>query len=620
MIPKETIDKIFETLKIEEVISDFVDLKKRGVNYIGRCPFHNEKTPSFTVSPIKGIYKCFGCGVGGNAVKFIMEIEKFNYPEALKFIANKYNIEVVEKELDENQIKKINERDAMFMLIQFSAKYFQNELWNTKEGKSIGLRYFKERSFNEEIIKKFNLGYSPHGNSLSASALKNNYDAKVLVDSGMSIKKSNALIDRFQDRIIFPIESYSGRVLGFGGRSLKNTAKAKYVNSPESLIYSKSKVLYGLHYSKKSIAKENNCYVVEGYTDVISMHQNGIENVVSASGTALTIQQIRIINRLSSTITLLFDADEAGMNATFKSIDMILSEGMSVKIVIFPETEDPDSYSKKLSETEFKSFLENNCLDFVEYKVRVLNLKDEKNPEQNIKIKKSILHSISCIPDALSRYQYSRTYSSILEMSEEVMLQEISLNRDRVYEKITDTTQKIEKKEEETKLYKLEKELIRILINYGNENFLYEEEEENVAKMIINELQSDSIVLFDNKLKMIFDTIVKVIKAEGFLNTEILINNNDIGTTCIDLISQKYSISDNWSLQHKIGTVREIEKMKKTTEKAILSLKKEHVNININNLRKNIEDGGFSNDDIKELNRLTKIKTEISKVLGRNIE
>ena len=620
MIPKETIDKIFEVLKIEEVISDFVELKKRGVNYIGRCPFHNEKTPSFTVSPIKGIYKCFGCGVGGNAVKFIMEIEKFNYPEALKFIANKYNIEVLEKELDENQIKKINERDAMFMLIQFSAKYFQNELWNTKEGKSIGLRYFKERLFNEEIIKKFNLGYSPHGNNLSSSALENNYEAKVLVDSGMSIKKSNTLIDRFQDRIIFPIESYSGRILGFGGRSLKNTAKAKYVNSPESLIYSKSKVLYGLYYSKKSIAKENNCYVVEGYTDVISMHQNGIENVVSASGTALTIQQIRIINRLSSTITLLFDADEAGMNATFKSIDMILSEGMSVKIVIFPETEDPDSYSKKLSETEFKSFLENNCLDFVEYKVRVLNLKDEKNPEQNIKIKKSILHSISCIPDALSRYQYSRTYSGILEMSEEVMLQEISLNRGRIYEKIDDTTQKIEKKEEETKLYKLEKELIRILINYGNENFLYEQEEENVAKMIINELQSDSIVLFDNKLKMIFDTIVKVIKAEGFLNTEILINNNDIGTMCIDLISQKYSISDNWSLQHKIGTVREIEKMKKTTEKAILSLKKEHVNININNLRKNIEDDGFSDNDIKELNRLTKIKTEISKVLGRNIE
>ena len=620
MIPKETIDKIFEVLKIEEVISDFVELKKRGVNYIGRCPFHNEKTPSFTVSPIKGIYKCFGCGVGGNAVKFIMEIEKFNYPEALKFIANKYNIEVLEKELDENQIKKINERDAMFMLIQFSAKYFQNELWNTKEGKSIGLRYFKERLFNEEIIKKFNLGYSPHGNNLSSSALENNYEAKVLVDSGMSIKKSNTLIDRFQDRIIFPIESYSGRVLGFGGRSLKNTAKAKYVNSPESLIYSKSKVLYGLYYSKKSIAKENNCYVVEGYTDVISMHQNGIENVVSASGTALTIQQIRIINRLSSTITLLFDADEAGMNATFKSIDMILSEGMSVKIVIFPESEDPDSYSKKLSETEFKSFLESNCLDFVEYKVRVLNLKDEKNPEQNIKIKKSILHSISCIPDALSRYQYSRTYSGILEMSEEVMLQEISLNRGRIYEKIDDTTQKIEKKEEETKLYKLEKELIRILINYGNENFLYEQEEENVAKMIINELQSDSIVLFDNKLKMIFDTIVRAIKEEGFLNTEILINNDDISTICIDLISQKYSISDNWSLQHKIGTVREIEKMKKTTEKAILSLKKEHVNIKINNLRKNIEDGGFSNDDIKELNRLTKIKTEISKVLGRNIE
>ena len=226
MIPKETIDKIFETLKIEEVISDFVDLKKRGVNYIGRCPFHNEKTPSFTVSPIKGIYKCFGCGVGGNAVKFIMEIEKFNYPEALKFIANKYNIEVLEKELDENQIKKINERDAMFMLIQFSAKYFQNELWKTKQGKSIGLRYFKERSFSEEIIKKFNLGYSPHGNNLSSFALANNYEAKALVDSGMSIKKSNTLIDRFQDRIIFPIESYSGRVLGFGGRSLKNTIKA----------------------------------------------------------------------------------------------------------------------------------------------------------------------------------------------------------------------------------------------------------------------------------------------------------------------------------------------------------------------------------------------------------
>ena len=346
MIPKETIDKIFEAARIEEVVSGFVQLKKRGANFIGHCPFHDEKTPSFTVSASKGIYKCFGCGKGGNSVSFVMEHEHYSYPEALKYLAEKYSIEVVEKELTPEQNIRANDRDSLYVISSFANKFFQQQLWGREEGKIVGLSYYKERGFTEETIKKFQLGYSPkQKDALSKEAIKSSFQQKYLEDSGLSIIKNKSALDRFRERMMFPIHSFSGRVLGFGGRTLQKNNKAKYVNSPESLIYLKSKILYGIYFAKQHISKQNNCFIVEGYTDVISLHQAGVENVVSSSGTSLTSEQIKLINRFTKNITILFDGDAAGLKASFRSIDMILAEGMNVKVVLFPDGEDPVSYT-----------------------------------------------------------------------------------------------------------------------------------------------------------------------------------------------------------------------------------------------------------------------------------
>jgi DNA primase len=326
MIPKNTIDEIFETVKIEEVVGDFVSLKKRGVNLLGLCPFHNEKTPSFTVSPAKGIYKCFGCGEGGNSVSFLMDKEHYSYPEALKYLAKKYNIEIIEEELTAEQTEMANEKDSLYILSTYAKNFFAEKLWDTDEGKNIGLNYFSERGYTNEIIKKFELGYSPKKkNIFTQTAIKSSYSEDYIIKSGLGFNIENqGTIDRFRERVMFPIHSFSGRILGFGGRALNPNAKAKYQNSPESLIYNKSKILYGIFFAKNAISKNNNCYIVEGYTDVISLHQKGVENVVSASGTSLTLDQIKLINRFTKNITILFDGDAAGVKASFRGVDMIL--------------------------------------------------------------------------------------------------------------------------------------------------------------------------------------------------------------------------------------------------------------------------------------------------------
>lgn len=634
MIPKETIDLIFEASRIEEIVGDFVMLKKRGVNYIGNCPFHNEKTPSFTVSPTKGIYKCFGCGKGGNSINFVMEIEHFNYPEALKFVAKKYNIDVVEKEMTSDQLDHANEKDSLFIVSNFANTYFQDMLWKTEEGKSVGLSYFKERGFTEETIKKFELGYSPKGKSaFSKAALKKAYDKKILISSGLSLINENSgeLFDRFKERTMFPIHSYSGRTLGFGGRAFSIKAKAKYLNSPETLIYHKSKILYGLNFAKNSISKEGQCYIVEGYTDVISMHQNGIENVVSASGTALTLGQIKLINRLAQNVILLFDSDEAGVKATYKSIDMILKEGMSVKIVPFPEGDDPDSFSKKLSTEDFKSFLNTKAIDFIDYKIKISQLQSLTDPTKITTIKRNIIESISCIPDSLNRSQYCKTYSKKLDINEKTLLKEVGKSRmnissfdPKIIKKDYNYSIQNNKKEKlrpEEKLFKLEEEILRILINYGNDSFTIDKEEENVAALIITELASDNIKFTQPKLAEIYNEIIKIINERGLIDLQYFINheNQDISITIIDLISNKHNISNNWIDRHKIYTGREDEKMRVTTEKAILSLKKGHVDKQITDLQHKIKEGEISADEIKLLNQLTKIKTQIAKLLGRNI-
>ena len=419
MIPKETIDKIFENARIEEVVSGFVQLKKRGANFIGYCPFHDEKTPSFTVSASKGIYKCFGCGKGGNSVSFVMEHEHYSYPEALKYLAEKYNIEVKEKEMTPEQSIRANDRDSLYVISSFANKFFQQQLWETEEGKAIGLSYYKERGFSEETIKKFHLGYSPkQKDALSKEALKSSFQKKYLEDSGLSIIKNESAMDRFRERMIFPIHSFSGRVLGFGGRTLQKDNKAKYVNSPESLIYLKSKILYGIYFAKQHISKQNNCYIVEGYTDVISLHQAKVENVVSSSGTSLTSEQIKLINRFTKNITILFDGDAAGLKASFRSIDMILAEGMNVKVVVFPNGEDPDSFAQKCSQEALINYLEENQKDFITFKTNILSKDTNEDPAKRVEMIKDIASSIAQIPDDIGRSEYIKECSRMLRVKD----------------------------------------------------------------------------------------------------------------------------------------------------------------------------------------------------------
>tara|TARA_B100000900_G_scaffold109025_1_gene90946 strand:- start:9112 stop:11001 length:1890 start_codon:yes stop_codon:yes gene_type:complete len=628
MIDAETIDKIFETARIEEIIGDFVDLKKRGVNYLGRCPFHNEKTPSFTVSPTKGIYKCFGCGKGGNVVNFVMEIEHYNYPEALKYIANKYSIEVVENELTFEQKTKKNKKDNHYLITDYAKEIFKKNLSNN-EGKNIALRYFKERGISEHMIEKFELGYAMSNPSfLTNSALKNNYKPQLLIDAGLSLanENNNKIIDRFIDRIIFPIHSFTGRVLGFGGRALKESAKAKYLNSPETLIYHKSKVLYGLFQSKTEIKKEDNCYIVEGYTDVISLFDKGVKNVVSASGTALGVEQLRLISRITENITLMFDADDAGIKATYRTIDLALQEGLEVNVVIFPDGEDPDSFSKNNSEEELKLFLQSKKLNFIDYKILISKLNSIIDPKEITIVKRNIFSSVAQINDTLVRSEYCKMYAKKLNVKEEIMLKEITNIRANINFHISkkNNTRLVNKSKnitDKTKLYTYEEEIIRLLINYGNEKINFNNSPISVAEMIINDLKIDNICFSHSILDKIYKKITSEYSTNNIIDFDKLIkeNDNEINSLVINLISNQHSISVNWKEQHKIFTAHENQKMQKTTEKAILSLKKCHLEIKIKKLQEKINRHSEDVSLLKELTDLTKIKTEIAKILGRNV-
>lgn len=631
MIPQDTIDKIFDTVRVEEIVGDFVELKKAGVNYKGRCPFHDEKTPSFVVSPTKGIYKCFGCQKGGNSINFIQEVQGVSYPEALRYAADKYNIEIEEQELTPEQESRMSAKESQFIATKFANDYFQDILWNTEDGKAIGLSYFKERGFSEETIKKFELGYSPKkANSFGKEAIKAGYDTDVLVASSLIGKNENGeSYDKFKDRTIFPIHSYTGKVIGFGGRAFNPDAKSKYLNSGETLIYDKSKVLYGLNLSKQAISKADKCFIVEGYTDVISMHQNGVENVVSASGTALGPQQIQLIKRSTNNVTLLFDGDKAGVKATLRSIDLCLKAEMNVKIVSFPDGEDPDSLAKKLSTEEFHDFLEDNAVNFVDYLIEIYNLKNANDPAQIIEIKKKIIQSISEIPDVFSREEYCKIYHQKLGIDEVKLIEQVNKARARISsspsrnlapKKASSAKKKLDKNPE-NKLQKQEEEILRLLINYGNETFIVEEEEESVAAMIINELKDDGIEFSTPIFNELYQKIIAKIEATGFISNKDFINSSkeSISSLAVNLIANPHTISENWEERHKIYTGLESQKMKKTTEKAILSLKKGIVDLEIANLQKEIKEGTIEAEGIKKLSELTKVKTQIAKLLGRNI-
>lgn len=624
MIPKETIDEIFEAAKIEEVVADFVTLKKRGANLLGLCPFHNEKTPSFTVSPSKGIYKCFGCGEGGNSVSFLMDKEHYTYPEALKYLANKYNIEIIEQEMSEEQVERANEKDSLYIISKFANSFFTKNLWESDEGKKIGLNYFKERGYEEDIIKKFELGYSPQKKDVfTKAALQKLYSKEYILKSGLSIEvQNNELIDRFRERVIFPIHSFSGRILGFGGRALNPNAKAKYQNSPESAIYNKSKILYGIFFAKNSISKKDNCYIVEGYTDVISLNQKGVENVVSASGTALSVDQIKLINRFTNNITILFDGDTAGIKASFRSLDLILKEGMNVKVIPFPENEDPDSFAKQNSTENLQNFLENESVDFITYKTKILNADVENDPIKRVAIIKEIIRSIALIPDYLTRTEYCKVCSRLLDVKESILLRDIDQERKRI--NLSENTKQLKKekprkKSENLKRINYEEEIIRILLNYGNEIISFGSENISICEFIFNELKADNIVFQNEPHNKIYLEIERLYKSKKFNESYFISHiDNQISKFCINLISNKHTISENWASRHKIYTNVESQNLKKTAEKSVLMLKAQHLEEEIYSIQTKIKSNTAESKDITLLNNLIKIKNKISKLVGRS--
>jgi DNA primase len=489
LISKNTIDTVFETARVEEVIGDFVQLKRAGSNFKGLSPFSDERSPSFMVSPAKGIWKDFSSGKGGNSVAFLMEHSHFTYPEAIRYLAKKYNIEIEETVQSDEEKANIDIRESMYLVSEFAKDYFHNTLLKTEEGKAIGLSYFKERGFTAETIKKFALGYSPETwDAFTKEALGKGYKLEFLESTGLTIPKEDKPFDRFKGRVMFPIQSMSGRVLGFGGRILTNDKKAaKYLNSPESEIYHKSKVLYGIFQSKQAIAKQNNCYLVEGYTDVIQFNQAGIENVVSSSGTALTPDQIRLINRLTKNITVLFDGDAAGLRASIRGIDLILEEGMNVKVCTFPDGEDPDSFAKKTPYEELVNYLEENAKDFIQFKASLL-MNDAKNdPIKKADLIRDMVVSISKIPDRIQREIYIQECSRIMDISEQVLVSTLAQLVQKDIAELGKKQKQEQKSFEVVKndipiqtskidiLYSLERKIIEILLLYGNKTEEFED-------------------------------------------------------------------------------------------------------------------------------------------------
>jgi|TARA_B110000196_G_scaffold92496_1_gene80083 DNA primase len=626
MIPKETIDKIFEAARIEEVVSGFVQLKKRGANFIGHCPFHDEKTPSFTVSASKGIYKCFGCGKGGNSVSFVMEHEHYSYPEALKYLAEKYSIEVAEKELTPEQNIRANDRDSLYVISSFANKFFQQQLWEREEGKIVGLSYYKERGFTEETIKKFQLGYSPkQKDTLSKEAIKSSFQQKYLEDSGLSIIKNKSALDRFRERMMFPIHSFSGRVLGFGGRTLQKDNKAKYVNSPESLIYLKSKILYGIYFAKQHISKQNNCFIVEGYTDVISLHQAGVENVVSSSGTSLTSEQIKLINRFTKNITILFDGDAAGLKASFRSIDMILAEGMNVKVVLFPDGEDPDSFAQKCTQEELINYLEENQKDFITFKTNILSKDTNEDPAKRVEMIKDIASSIAQIPDDIGRSEYIKECSRMVRVKELDLAKEVSAQKNKRITPFPAKSKNANNFEEKeipiSKMNKEEKEIIRLLLNYGNKNMKEEDQKISIASFIIQELEVDNISFENEQYQYILGEISAHVKEDGEINLNYftLHQNPSISKLAIDLISKKHSLSQNWKSRHRILTGSEEDKFRKAVESSIYALKLKHLDTKLGDIQLQLKENPDDERFTKAYAKYLQTRRQIAEKLGRTM-
>jgi len=642
MIKPETVQEILESAHIEEVVGDFVSLRKRGVNMIGLCPFHNEKTPSFTVSPAKGIYKCFGCGKAGSAVNFIMEHEHYSYPEALKFLAGKYNIEIEEEEQTPEQRQALSEQESLYNVTSFASKYFANTVFNTERGRAVALSYFKERGYREETIKKFELGYSPEEwDAFTKYALDNGYKLEFLERSGLTITKEQRHYDRFRSRVIFPIHSLTGRVIGFGGRILNTAAsKAKYVNSPESEIYNKSKVLYGIYFARNAIVKNDNCYLVEGYTDVITLHQVGIENVVSSSGTSLTVDQIKLIKRYTRNITILFDGDAAGIKASFRGIDMILEQGMNVRIVLFPEGEDPDSYARGHRSAEVEDFISKEAHDFIIFKTNLL-LKEAKNdPIKKASLIKEIVGSISLIPDGIYRSVYIKECSSVMDIPEQSLLHELNKllrkrfnknkQKDGYRDEIPESTEYVAPKQKAPDTLSSEfqeRDIIRLLLLYGENMVTVTEEDEememSVVELVVHDILEDELTFKDPDCQFIFDQYVSELNNNILLTEKYFINHPDprISKICIDLVASPYELSKRWEENH-ISTKLEQSFLKDSITSSMLAFKSKKVDQLISENQEQLKDA--TNEEniqilLHQQQMLKEASKEINGRLGRII-
>ena len=633
MITKDTIEKVFETARVEEVIGDFVQLKRAGSNLKGLSPFVNEKSPSFMVSPVKQIWKDFSSGKGGNSVTFLMEHEHFTYPEAIKYLAAKYNIEVEETLQSDEDLVQANEKESMYLVSEFAQKYFHHTLLESEEGKAIGLSYFKERGFTSETIKKFNLGYSPESwDAFTKEALGKGYKLEFLDKTGLTIVKQEdgKTFDRFKGRVMFPIHSMSGRVLGFGGRILTNDKKAaKYLNSPESDIYHKSKVLYGIFQAKQAIAKLNNCYLVEGYTDVIQMNQAGIENVVSSSGTALTADQIRLVNRLTPNITVLFDGDAAGLRASIRGIDLILEAGMNVKVCSFPDGDDPDSFARKNNQEALLAYFDENAKDFIQFKASLL-MQDAKNdPIKKADLIRDMVVSISKIPDRIKREVYIKECSRIMDISEDVLFNTLAQLLKKDLNEVNKEYQKEQKAFEvikndisqpSTKVdiqYELEQKIIEILLLYGSKEEQFEDivlaknEDGNMIEVkeikpykvhqrIYLSLQEDEVELANPVFRAIYNHLITYFNEnESFELDKYLMNlPEELAQEVTSvLMNEEREVLHNWEVQQIYVKQKDTTISQYVTE-TIITLRWYLVNNIIDDLKKDLV--SYENSDNRE--------------------
>lgn len=656
MIDQATIDRILDAAQIVDVVSEFVTLKRAGVNYKGLCPFHNEKTPSFVVSPAKGLCKCFSCGKGGNVIHFIMEHEQLSYYEALKYLAKKYNIEVKERDLTEEEKQVQNIRESMFIVNNFAKDYFQHILYNDPEGISLGMAYFRQRGFRDDTIKKFQLGFcTEQRDALAQEATNKGYREEYLVKTGLCyLTEEGKLKDRFWGRVIFPVHTLSGKIVAFGGRVLKTDAKtAKYVNSPESEIYHKSNELYGIYFAKQAIVKQDRCFLVEGYTDVISMHQAGIENVVASSGTSLTSGQIRLIHRFTNNITVLYDGDKAGIKASIRGIDMLLEEGMNIKVVLLPDGDDPDSFARKHNATDYQAYIQAHEVDFIRFKTNLLLDDAGNDPIKRATLISDIVKSITVIPEAIVRSIYIKECSELLHVEERLLVSEVSKMKMKLVEKETRSTYQTgnanetkttfptspsdyitfipQEGKENTEFYLKEQLIIQFIIRYGEKimcNLTDEEGKEipvTVIEYILNDLKEDELS-FHNPVhrKILLEASIHLYE-QGFTSERYFLSHPDpqISKLAAELVDDRYQLSKYHSKNQRI--ISDEERLYELVPSLLINFKSAIVKEELTHLLRNLQDPLTINDPqkcmamMKRYKEMCQLQSIMAKRLGDRI-